>query len=117
MNRQIVEEASEWFVQISEGDADVATRRRFHDWLSRSPEHIEAYLKILPVWEDATKLYTHTNDREALIAWARASANVVPLASLPLTRNSGTAGTGNTGHRQGISWRIGMAHRWQERRE
>ncbi len=80
INRQVIEEASEWFVAMDGGDVDIETRRRFHEWLARSPDHIEAYLKILPVWEDGAQLDTHANDREALIVWARTGTNIVPLA-------------------------------------
>ena len=79
-NRQIIEEAATWFVEINEGDPDHATRERFDEWLRRSPEHARAYLRILPVWEEGAALDTQANgDPKALIAWAREGNNVVPL--------------------------------------
>jgi transmembrane sensor len=80
-NRQIIEEAAEWFVELNEGEADEITRQRFDAWLRLSPEHVRAYLKILPVWEEGSQLDTPeaTGDPKALIAWARAGNNVVPL--------------------------------------
>lgn len=80
-NRQIIEEAAAWFVEINEGEPDPATRERFDEWLRRSPEHARAYLRILPVWEDGAALDTQANgDPRALIAWAREGTNVVPLS-------------------------------------
>src|ERR1700678_2556678 len=45
-NRQIVDEACEWFVEFRVGDVDAAARERFDEWLRRSPEHIRAYIEI-----------------------------------------------------------------------
>src|SRR5271155_194288 len=80
LNRQILEEASEWFVDFRVGDIDAAARERFDEWLRRSPEHIRAYWEIakiyvdLPSSSDAGKL-----DIGALIASARTDGNVVPF--------------------------------------
>jgi transmembrane sensor len=77
-NRQIIDEAAEWFVEINEGEPDPASRERFDAWLRLSPEHLRAYLRILPVWEEGALLDTQANgDPRALIAWARESGNVV----------------------------------------
>jgi transmembrane sensor len=80
LNRQILEEASEWFVDFRVGDVDGPARERFDEWLRRSPEHIRAYMEIartyveLPSIKDSGKL-----DVAALIAFARSDGNVVPL--------------------------------------
>lgn len=80
VNKQIIEEAAEWFVELNESDADNATRERFDAWLRLSPEHVRAYLRVLPVWEEGSNLEGQANgDPQALIAWARESANVIPL--------------------------------------
>jgi transmembrane sensor len=82
LNRQILDEASEWFVDFRVGDVDTAARERFDEWLRRSPEHIRAYWEIaktyveLPAAPAAGKL-----DVAALIAYAQSDANVVPLHS------------------------------------
>lgn len=81
-NRQILEEASIWFVDFRIGDIDSAAREEFYRWLQRSPDHIQAYLEIvgtyaeLPLPKPAGKL-----DVQALIAHARSSPddNVIPL--------------------------------------
>jgi len=80
LNRQIVEEAAEWFVEFSTGDADLAARQRFDEWLRMSPEHVRAYLEILPIWEDgAVAPPGQEVSPELLIAWAQGADNVVPL--------------------------------------
>jgi transmembrane sensor len=82
LNRQILDEASEWFVDFRVGDVDSAARERFDEWLRRSPEHIRAYWEIaktyveLPPNSSLNKLKT-----EELIAYAHSDANVVSLHS------------------------------------
>jgi transmembrane sensor len=82
LNRQILDEASEWFVDFRVGDVDTTARERFDEWLRRSPEHIRAYWEIaktyveLPAAPAPGKL-----DVAALIAYAHSDANVVPLHS------------------------------------
>jgi transmembrane sensor len=81
VNRLILEEASEWFVDFRVGDVDEHARERFDEWLRRSPEHIRAYMEIariyveLPPVKLAGKL-----DVDALIAYAHSAENVVPLS-------------------------------------
>lgn len=52
-NKQVLEEASEWFVELNDGEIDARTRKRFGQWLCRSPEHVHAYLNVSAVWADA----------------------------------------------------------------
>jgi transmembrane sensor len=82
LNRQILDEASSWFVDFRVGDVDAGARERFDQWLRQSPEHIRAYMEIsktyveLPAGTPDGKV-----DVEGLIARARSEsqANVVPL--------------------------------------
>lgn len=76
-NSQILEEASTWFVELSEGHLTDKTREQFSDWLRASPEHVRAYLQISALWEDAPLLGKGAEDVEALIARTRAAGNVV----------------------------------------
>ncbi len=46
LNRQILDEASAWFVDFRVGDVDLTARERFDQWLRQSPEHIRAYMEI-----------------------------------------------------------------------
>ena len=84
LNRQILDEASEWFVDFRVGDVDAEVRERFDEWLRRSPEHIRAYWEIaktyveLPPATSFGKLHT-----DELIAYAHSDANVVPLHAGP----------------------------------
>lgn len=85
VNQQVIEEASTWFVDFRVGDVDGHRRQEFHEWLRRSPEHIQAYLDIamayaeLPAPGGAGEI-----DIQALVDEARSSAgaNVVAMASL-----------------------------------
>jgi transmembrane sensor len=76
-NSQILEEASTWFVELSEGHLTDKVREQFNDWLRGSPEHVRAYLQISALWEDAPLLGKGAEDVEALIALARGASNVV----------------------------------------
>jgi transmembrane sensor len=76
-NSQILEEASTWFVELSEGHLTDEVREEFSDWLRASPEHVRAYLQISALWEDAPLLGKRAQDVEALIARTRAAGNVV----------------------------------------
>lgn len=80
LSPQIVDEASEWFVDFRLGDVNEAARERFDEWLRRSPEHIRAYMEIaktyvvLPTLDPDRKV-----DVQQLIAYAHSEGNVVPL--------------------------------------
>lgn len=93
LNRQILEEASDWFVDFRVGDVDAAAGERFDEWLRRSPEHIRAYWEIaktyveLPSLAEASRL-----DVDALIAYAHSGGNVVPItAGAPPSETRATA--------------------------
>src|SRR5882672_951870 len=82
LNRQILDEASAWFVDFRVGDVDSSARERFDQWLRQSPEHIRAYMEIsktyveLPAGSADRKI-----DVQELIAYAlrQTQANVIPL--------------------------------------
>jgi transmembrane sensor len=79
-NRQIADEASEWFVEFRVGDVDAAARERFDEWLRRSPEHIRAYIEIARTYVEMPNPHgTKPVDVEALIAYARSGENIVPF--------------------------------------
>ncbi|WP_129780924.1 FecR family protein [Peristeroidobacter soli] len=82
-NSQIAAEASEWFVSFRYDELSDDDRRRFDQWLRRSPEHIEAYLDIAGVWTELPgKEARGLVDIEALVGYARQStAEVVPLGA------------------------------------
>jgi transmembrane sensor len=80
VNRQIVQEASEWFVELNADNPDGEIRRQFDNWLRASPEHMRAFIELLPIWQDGTQLPVGAGTTpEQLIAWARASENVIPI--------------------------------------
>src|SRR6267378_4324855 len=78
LNRQVLDEASAWFVDFRVGDVDLDTRERFDQWLRQSPEHIRAYMEIAKTYVDLPALKAdHPIDVYALIASARDEGNVV----------------------------------------
>ena len=83
VNKQVIEEASDWFVDFRVGDIDGQRRREFRDWLHRSPEHIQAYLDIAMAYAELPAPNpAGTIDVEALIASARSGVetNVITMA-------------------------------------
>jgi transmembrane sensor len=80
LNAQILDEAAEWLVDLS-ATADDETRRQFDAWLRKSPEHVRAYLELLPIWEDGTALPTRAEcSVDDLIAMGKTTGhNVVCL--------------------------------------
>lgn len=80
MNEQIIEEAAQWLIEFSTGDADHRVKQAFDTWLRKSPEHVRVYLELLPIWDDgAIPLPSDKTSAEELIALARASDNIVCL--------------------------------------
>lgn len=80
LNEQILEEAAEWFVELEDEDAGFTRRQAFDEWLRRSPEHVRAFLELVPLWESGT---TRSAPLEAatLIARMRGGpSNVIPFA-------------------------------------
>jgi transmembrane sensor len=80
VNRLILEEASEWFVDFRVGDIDQQSRERFDEWLRRSPEHIRAYMDIARTYVELPSVKLSGKvDVGAFIAYARSDRNVVPF--------------------------------------
>ena len=80
LSAQIVEQASDWFIEFSEGTVDASAREQFDAWLRRSPEHVQAYLKIAALWEDAPVLgKRRVLPSDDLVARVLAEGNVVSL--------------------------------------
>lgn len=82
LNRQILDEASNWFVDFRAGDIDAHARNEFQEWLRRSPDHIQAYLDIAATYAELPAPSPNGElDVQALIDNARFStdANVIPL--------------------------------------
>ena len=80
MNSQIREAAAQWLVEFRTDTPDAAARRQFASWLRTSPEHIQAYLDLLALWEDAHHCDPHgALDTDALVALARADVAITDL--------------------------------------
>jgi hypothetical protein len=79
LNRQILDEASAWFVDFRVGDVDAPARERFDQWLRASPEHIRAYMEIAKTYVELPQLKSDNRiDIDALIRSTHADTNVVP---------------------------------------
>jgi len=90
MNKQIYEEAGEWFVDFRAGDVDAAARARFGTWMRRSPEHLRAYLEVAAIWNEGAQLdAARRYDPAELIASALAENNLVTLP-MSSTSDSGS---------------------------
>jgi transmembrane sensor len=82
INTQILEEAADWLIELNSGGADHALRQRFDAWLRTSPEHVRAYLEMLPIWEDGASLPTSGDASiDELLALGKQDTNVVSLSS------------------------------------
>jgi transmembrane sensor len=77
VDRLILEEASEWFVDFRVGDLDGHARERFDQWLRRSPEHIRAYVEIARTYVELPLVSLTKMDVDSLIAYAHSAKNVV----------------------------------------
>jgi transmembrane sensor len=78
MNRQVYEEASEWFVRFRSGDIPAAARRELDRRLRTSPEFVRAYLEIAAIWNEASTLDPQQRwDADTLIAEATANGGNV----------------------------------------
>jgi transmembrane sensor len=84
LNREILEEASDWFVDFRVGDVDAEARERFDQWLRRSPEHIRAYWEIARTYVTLPAPSPDKVNVAELIAYAHSDGNVVPFN--PVTR-------------------------------
>jgi transmembrane sensor len=80
MNSHIREAAAHWLVEFRTDTPDSATKRQFAAWLRTSPEHINAYLNVLALWEDAQCYDAQRRlDINTLVALARADRAVTDL--------------------------------------
>ena len=80
-NRQVLEEASAWFVDFRFGEVNGAARRRFLHWLRRSPEHIRAYMEISGAYARLPRPDSIPQNRlTALIERARSRDAVIRLS-------------------------------------
>jgi transmembrane sensor len=51
-SREIVAEASAWFIEFRTDNPNQASRDRFNAWLCSSPQHIQAYFEVAAAWSD-----------------------------------------------------------------
>lgn len=53
---QLLERASEWFIEMRDPSVTRGQRAQFVEWLQESPLHVRAYLEIAEVWGVAAQL-------------------------------------------------------------
>jgi transmembrane sensor len=111
LNAQILDEAANWFVEFSDDDADLAIRQAFDEWLRRSPEHVRAFLELLPFWErSAAAGPARAVDPQELIARASAvTANVVALNPVSKPSMSAPSAQENAPVNRSRHLRLGLA--------
>jgi len=104
-NQQIREEAAEWLVQFNADVPDAQARIQFDQWLRTSPEHIRAYIELLPLWHDSASLAeVNALSQEELVAIVtRSNTNVtsleltVDVAARSVVRKAAGVGIAPTG--------------------
>ncbi|MBL8268321.1 FecR family protein [Steroidobacter sp.] len=80
LSPRILDEASTWFTELTADSADPVVQAQFNAWLRRSPEHVQAYLQISALWEDADILGTRLGgDIKGLVERAQREGNVHPF--------------------------------------
>jgi len=88
----VFEQASSWWMLLNEGEPSAADRRAFAEWVTRSPERVEAFLqtaRLSQALSSSTILWPETS-ADALIRAARETRHDV--AQLPRAPGAGTAG-------------------------
>jgi transmembrane sensor len=118
VNRLLLDEASEWFVDFRVDDVSDQSRVQFAEWLRRSPEHIRAYMEIATTYVDLSLVKPlETLDVDSLIAYACSSENVV-LLDATTTKHSPSGAhaqanppqpPGTRGEPHSTSWRQRLA--------
>lgn len=114
IHTHVLEQASDWFIHFHEGVATREDQGRFNEWLRRSPEHVQAYLQMTVLWEDAEVLQQRPNlDIEAAIARAVTTSNVQPLpgagSSAAVVPSSGTSYVRGVGRRVALAASVILA--------
>ena len=117
VNRLILEEASEWFVDFRVGDVDERARERFDEWVRRSPEHIRAYMEIARIYVELPLLKLGGKlDVDSLIAYAHSGENIVPFNDAATPQQNAPRGmSAETNHRSALLKRTGRTPRLRRR--
>lgn len=92
----VTEQATSWWILLNEGDATAADHRTFGEWVSRSPERVEAYLQAARLALALRSHRTRWPDTpvEDLIRAARtAPSEVVSFPGAPVRREGETPGS------------------------
>jgi len=106
-NTLIYDEASEWFVDFRSGDVGPAERQRFAEWLTRSPEHVRAYVELAAIWNEGPRFVGDSQlDEARMLEGARAQANVIPLGPARSTQEPPRAVEKLTARKPGVIFAV-----------
>lgn len=75
--QQVADEASQWWVTLHEPGCTASDRRAFAEWVARSPERVEAYLRFSAHTNAIGKVRWPQTSEEELIREVRASTAAV----------------------------------------
>jgi transmembrane sensor len=95
LNTQILEEAAEWLIEFNSEHPEPHARDKFDTWLRMSPEHVRAYLELLPIWEDGASLPlgAHTSADKLIELGKKPDTNIIELGTIgidsPVKRMAG----------------------------
>jgi transmembrane sensor len=84
---QLLEHASEWFIEMRDPSVTRGQRAQFVEWLQESPLHVRAYLEIAEVWGVAAQLAPDLPIDETTVQAPDFESRVLALP----VRRSGTA--------------------------
>ncbi|HEY7640836.1 MAG TPA: FecR domain-containing protein [Steroidobacteraceae bacterium] len=84
-NNLIMDEAADWIATLRGGGDTPTAREQFAAWLSRSPEHVRAYLDLAGLWSELAGVDRGRSiDVQALVRRAMSAGNVVALGDSQL---------------------------------
>lgn len=86
-NAPVSEQAAAWFVELSEGPNNRATRQQFVRWLKRSPQHIDSFLAMAILEQELANQPGDIED--ALAAVDRPGPGAVPIGGSSVGRAGG----------------------------
>src|SRR5262249_6699270 len=81
--RQITAEAVDWFLLLQESAAAESDRQGFSEWLLRSPDHVEEYLRVSSSWALINVGTEGPLEAAALVAAAKAQHETDNVVALP----------------------------------
>src|SRR5215813_6978583 len=82
----VTEQASSWWILLNEGEPSATDRRAFAEWVTRSPERVEAFLqaaRLSQALSASTTSWPDTSVEELIRAAREARHDVAQLPRAP----------------------------------